>query len=495
MGTLRFRIPSGVQPEIVRDLERACVAGGYDNMPAPTRVSIDGDRLTLSRESSESGYPVAPWPIPGFGRLMGSAATLMEREEPYALLVELARGKVNQVRTQAAEWQSFGFELNSTFIQQLGDLSRRFGHVVTLPAGGVEIDREAESVLAAAYELANKLVHDYCSQLSQARLLRQGKIDCDLAIRLTGGTPEQSSTLVQAFNAVHIAMTWKSIEPTESNYYWDAADNALKWAEENDLSISAGPLINLSPRGLPDWLWLWEGDLQSIASFMCDYVGTAISRYRGRIRRWQIISGANRSGILKLGEEDLLWLTARLAEAAWQVDPDVELVIGLAQPWGEYLAKQEHTYSPFIFADTLIRAGLRLALLDLEWCMGISPHGSYCRDLLDSSKLLDLYGMLGVPLQVTLAYPASSENDARADLTQSVAAGQWGTEISPKSQAIWADAFIRLAIGKPIVRGACWAQLSDADEHSFPNCGLFDSTGQPRPAIEQITSIRQSLLK
>ena len=85
------------------------------------------------------------------------------------------------------------------------------------------------------------------------------------------------------------------------------------------------------------------------------------------VRRWHLTAASNVADVLTLSEDDLLWLTARLAEAAWQVDPALELVVGVAQPWGEYMARAEHTYSPFVFADTLIRSGLNLAALDVEW--------------------------------------------------------------------------------------------------------------------------------
>src|SRR5262245_51072667 len=337
MGMLRFRIPSGATPESVRDLDQSCVAGGYDNMPAPTQVTVEGGRLTLNRESSESGYPVIPWVIPGRGHFMWSGATLMERDQPYDLLVELARGKTTQLRCQSAEWQALGMEFNPTLEEELRDLSRKFSHLVTL-SSGAQTDRDAETTLIAGYDLANRLVDDYCRQILQARHSRQAKLDSSLGVRMTGMPAQASvSTVTSAVTTIHATMTWKSVEPNESNYQWERVDKLLNWAEGQGLQLVAGPLIDLSPRGLPDWLWLWEGDLQSIASFMCDYVGTAVSRYRGRIRRWHLVSGANIAGILKLGEEDLLWLTARLAEAAWQVDPDVELVIGLAQPWGRYL--------------------------------------------------------------------------------------------------------------------------------------------------------------
>ena len=38
-------------------------------------------------------------------------AALMERDEPYHLPVELARGTLNRIRNQLAAWQSLGFRL------------------------------------------------------------------------------------------------------------------------------------------------------------------------------------------------------------------------------------------------------------------------------------------------------------------------------------------------------------------------------------------------
>src|SRR5256714_4421925 len=132
-----------------------------------------------------------------------------------------------------------------------------------------------------------------------------------------------------------------------------------------------------------------------------------IKRYRGRVRNWQLTSASNCSSVLALGEDDLMWLTVRLVESARQADPRLEAVVGIAQPWGEYMALEDRTHSPFIFADTLIRSGLNFAALDVEIVMGVSPRGSYCRDLMDTSRLLDLYSLLGLPLRVTLGYPSA----------------------------------------------------------------------------------------
>jgi hypothetical protein len=263
---------------------------------------------------------------------------------------------------------------------------------------------------------------------------------------------------------------------------------------KRNLRVAAGPLLDFSPAGLPDWLWLWEGDLPSLSSFMCDYVETAVARYHRTIRRWHLTSGSNIASLLKLGEDDLLWLTARLAEAAWQIDPELELVIGIAQPWGEYMAREEHTYSPFIFADTLIRAGLKLAALDVECVMGVSPRGSYCRDLLDASRMLDLYAVLGTPLQVTLAYPSAPGKDPLADPGLSASGGHWESGFSPAVQADWAADFGALALCKPFVRSVYWAHLNDAEGHHLPHCGLLDSAARPKPALARLRQLRDEHL-
>jgi hypothetical protein len=463
-------------------------------MPGPAFSRVDAGILSVTRETSDSGSLVAPYEVANVGRFLGTSATLVERDAPYDLLVELARGKINQLRNQAADWIHGGMVIDPDLKTAMHEAAHLFAHVVTLETDRTQAAREA---LTAGCVAADMLVDSYLTQILRARHSRQGPLDATLGVRVNGVVPVAAQAeLANSVSSLVVPMTWRAIEPTEANYKWDAADATMKWAEDHGLPVTAGPLIDMSPRGLPDWLWLWEGDLQSIASFCCDYVETAVGRYRGRIRRWHLASAMNLVGTLKLGEEDLLWLTARLAEAAWQVDPEIELVLGIAQPWGDYLGQREHTYSPFIFADTLIRAGLKLAALDVEWIFGASPRGSYARDMLDGSRNLDLYSLLGVPLHVTLSCPADEGPDPLADpqmTTEGV--GWWRAPGTPGGQAAWAAAYGRLALGKPYVKAVNWAHLSDGEEHLLPHAGLLDPSGKPRPALSVFKSLRDEHLR
>jgi Glycosyl hydrolase family 10 len=495
MGTMTFHLPSGQPEPPGADLERACMAGGYDSMPTPTQVIRSPGELKLIRDVDESGYLVVPWDVDGVGRLMGSSATLIERPTAYQLAVELARGKVNQVRGQAADWRTAGLQVPDELDAHIRLAGMKFSQAVTGTAPA-EADTDALAALELAYKSGNDLVRAYVGQMLHARHQRQPRLDTLLGARMSGPVPPAAADAFSAaVNCVSLPLTWKQVEPIESQYKWETVDSLLAWAGGKNLRLAAGPLIDFSHAGLPDWLWLWEGDLPSLSSFMCDYVETVVGRYHKAIRRWHLTAAGNIADILKLSEDDLLWLTARLAEAAWQIDTELELVIGVSQPWGEYMARAEHTYSPFVFADTLIRAGLKLAALDVEWVMGVTPRGSYVRDLMDASRLLDLYAMLGTPLQVSLAYPSASGADPLADPKLSTGAGHWRTGFTPDVQADWAADFAGLAICKPFVKSAYWCQLTDAEGHQFPWCGLLDSAGKPKPVLDRLRQIREAHLR
>jgi hypothetical protein len=227
---------------------------------------------------------------------------------------------------------------------------------------------------------------------------------------------------------------------------------------------------------------------------MCRYVESAVRRYRSRIRRWQLTAASNWATVLGLSEDELMGLTFRLGEAARHVDPSLELVVGVSQPWGEQMAATDRTYSPFIFADHLIRSGLHLAGLNLELVMGIKGRGSYCRDLLETSRLLDLYALLGVPLSVTLGYPHSARVDPDGDPEMTADAGRWKTGFDPEAQADWSAAFGELALCKPFVQSVQWAHFSDQEPHQFPHCGLVDADGRPLPALAALGKLRDAHL-
>ncbi len=110
MGLLKFRIPSPLAEPRLADLRKSYVTG-LDRTPSRLSVEIRKDLLICQRGTTESGRLFAPWPVEGFGTPFIGTATLGERPEPYPLAVELARGKLNDVRNQLADWKQMGLRV------------------------------------------------------------------------------------------------------------------------------------------------------------------------------------------------------------------------------------------------------------------------------------------------------------------------------------------------------------------------------------------------
>jgi hypothetical protein len=495
MGTMTFQLPVSLPAEAARELKRACMAGGPDNSPWPTELDLGPQQLRVSRVVDESGYLILPWSIDRRGLMMGTSATLIERPRPYNLLVEMARGKVNQVRCQAFDWRAGGLQISAELERLIHDASQAFGRASTA-AAAEEASKHAQNALDLAYETAEHLVGAYVAQVFHIRHQRQARLDSTLGCRLgpTPPPPDFATQLTSAFNSVCLPLSWSSIESEEGSYRWDESDALVDWAHQHKLDVSAGPLIDFSSAQLPAWLWSWEHDLPHLAAFTCKFVETVVRRYRSRIRRWQLTAASNCADVLSLSEDNLLGLTYRLAESARQIDPSLELIVGIAQPWGEYMTVADRAHSPFIFADTLIRSGLNLSGLDVELIMGVTPRGSYCRDVLEISRLLDMYALLGVPLRVTLGYPSSAESDADADPDLHVEGGHWGDGFTPEVQAAWVAEVTALVLCKPYVQGVQWTHFRDTEPHQFPHCGLVDARDRVKPALSKLRELREKHL-
>jgi hypothetical protein len=394
-----------------------------------------------------------------------------------------------------------GLQISPALKKSMIDATLAFGKAVTNASGPSKpssTDTQlAQHALTLGYQGARLLVEAYVEQVFAIRHQRTARLETTLGCRVQPAQDSlpgllESGSFTKAFNSITIAFPWCDIEAEEGAYSWSGYDELVNWAIEQELPISGGPLIDFSSVQLPAWLWLWERDVATMASFMCKAVEATVKRYRQKIRRWQVCAGCNCARVLGLGEEELLGLTYRLAEAARQADPSLELVLGVSQPWGEYMASQDFHHSPFIFADTLIRSGLNnLAALDIEMVMGVNQRGSYCRDPLEASRMLDLYALLGVPLRVTVGYPASDKADPKADPDLQIDAGRWKSGFTAQVQSEWAAAFGALALCKPFVQGVQWVHLSDAQPHQFPHTGLLDAKGQERPALARLQQLRE----
>ncbi|MDP7276673.1 MAG: endo-1,4-beta-xylanase [Planctomycetaceae bacterium] len=494
MGVMRFRVcPAGFL-EGWPEAEQAYISG-FDGRVFPTRVEREGDELVCRRPTSESGRLHVAWPVAGYGRTVVSTSSLREQDATYLLPVELARGKIGQLRNQQAAWEIAGMVVPEGYEEASRQAHRIFARATALQDDPEEACRLAEAALVHAHNSAQLLTTAYVAQRLSVRSRRSThfptSLGCGLGKRFP---PSWDAVPPNVFNSVLIPVGWRQVEEEEGEYAWEATDALLDWSLERKLLAHGGPLLDFGSQGLPDWLSAWSGDVENLQSFVCDFVETALSRYVGRIRVWEIASRVNTGGELALGEEGRLALLARSVDIARQVGEFDQLLVRVEQPWGGYQARGGHLLSPLQFVDALVRSAPGLSGISLEITSGFSPTEPGRRDLMDLSRLIDLWSTLGLPLHVTIAAPSTGGQDAGGMFVGAGAgvnengsdSGEWTEE----RQAAWVNGVLPLLLAKQGVVGITWADLDDAGSCEFARAGLLGSDGSPRPVLETICQHR-----
>jgi hypothetical protein len=296
------------------------------------------------------------------------------------------------------------------------------------------------------------------------------------------------------FNAARVSVPWKSVAPSEGQYRWDELDAQVAWCRKLQVPIQAGPLVEFRASALPDWIWLWEGDFDTILGLVVDLVRQAILRYKGKIPVWNLVHRAACVDFLGLSEEEQIRIAARAMQVARQADPSAQFSIGVERPWAEWMGVSPFQLGPLHLADYLVRADLGVAGIVLEVAPGYSSPGSHIRDLFEFSKLLDLYALLNLPLHVWMSVPSSASPDPQSDPSVRVEIPQWPGMPDEALQASWAARWIAMAVAKPYVRSVSWLQTRDAYPHLYPNAGLYRVDGGAKPLIAWLKTFRRELL-
>ena len=493
MGLIRFDVYPATLLDDWPEVHRAYL-GGADGRIYPTRIEIEGRTIGCRRNSSESCHLQIAYLLPGRGRVMVSTTTLPEREAPYLLSVELARGKIVQLRNQSAQWQLAGMQLPTEFGDRLKEAQRQFAKAALSQNDAETATLLADEALNLAFMASDHLIVSYRQQAWAGRQQRFSLAPSLVGCELGPSEPPKTkqAEFLSCFNAASVSANWRDIEAIEGEYAWEFTDRQLEFCEAHRLTVRAGSLIDLGAAGLPDWLTPWEHDFFNLQSFICDFVETAIGRYAGRVRLWEVAARFNTGGVLSLNEEARLSLVARILDIARQVDGESQFLVRVDQPWGEYQARGQHRLTPLQAVDALVRSGVGLSGVNLEIAVGYLPGGTALRDPLEFSRLIDQWSLMGIPLYVTLACPSETGIDPQHASDIEPDPHVWPRPCDERQQAAWLDQIVPLLLAKPSVAGVFWSNFSDATPHRFPNAGLVTAQETPKLALARLQAWAQS---
>ena len=261
--------------------------------------------------------------------------------------------------------------------------------------------------------------------------------------------------------------------------------------------MHAGPLLSFDEDQVPEWLFIWEHDYETLRDLIYDHVQKMVTRYAQHVRVWNVVSGIHANNLFNLSFEQLMELTRMCCLLVKKLAPKSQVMIELIHPWGEYYARNQRTIPPLLYADMAVQSGIKFDAFGVQLYMGVPIDGMYVRDLLQVSSLFDEFVTLGKAVHVTACQvPSNISADAWDNwggLEPVPKAGMWHAPWSQRLQAEWLQAFYRIGISKPYVESICWRDLADYEDHYVPHGGLCRRDLEPKLAFRELRNFKAFL--
>ncbi len=490
MGDLRFRVANveAIDPRVWK----TAYISGMEGIPWYSHRRLEGDQFSIGRDIEESGKLNIVWPTKNLGNLCLSTTSLRVVELAYSLLVELARGTVYRMKNQCAEWQRIGLRLPTDFFPIAEQALNQFLKAVT-SKDVTEQDAFAQAAIDNAVDASVLLCDAFSSQVLEIRQQNEGRFSTLLGCRIQPEISIESisETVKSAFNLISVEADLNSVETASGRRDYTTFDQQIAWAHENGLRVCVGPLVDFRTEGLPRWMVMLNEGFENVQKAVCQHAQETVERYRGKVHLWNCGTGLNSSSEMRWTDEEVLRMSVALIETVRRADDRTPVLLTIDQPWSEYLGDDREGISPLHFADALIRADLGLSGLGLQINLDTWPEGTLPRDPIEISRLVDRWGLLGLPLMLVLTHPTSTASDPNAVADRNVSG--WSTGLNSQPTGLKADSLLRMLIAKPTVHAVIWNQLSDQPRGGLANAGLWDSQGKAKSLLSTAAKLKSKL--
>lgn len=495
---------------------------GQDEIPVPAEVRAEPGRLVCEKHSAEAaGLAIAfpPTEEASDRSLMLQTCLLPERDEPYLLSLELARQRIMMLFNKLEDWSLFDLPAEHEAIRALERARLAFtralvSHKLNRGEHGAyshEADRLAREALELALSASDALVSAHIARALPDRISGRayanaigkepGQIppqshavkspnDTGLVLPTkpvvsVGLNPVQFSEMLQRLvstgcDFVSLPTRWRDMEPDEGKYAFAATDRWIEWAvRQAKLPITAGPVVDLSRSNVPDWLYIWEHDYETLREVVYEHVKNIMTRYRRTVPRWTVLSGLNRNDNFQLSFEQMMDLTRMTMLLARKLHPHGKMQIEVRHPFGSEPGHRPRSLPGALYAEMVQQAGIGVDAWGIRFELDRPKPGEVGRDLMALSAALDRYALLDRPLAVTALSKASEP----------------GAEPPTEEDILWLKEAMQLIVSKPSVVSFVWQQRELPPGAKAPMPGsMIDATGQPKPAVRIATELRQSII-
>jgi hypothetical protein len=380
------------------------------------------------------------------------------------------------------------------------------GELVTQTQARVQFGKRMSGELAAAAAKiaapANAITDHESAESRSALLGTVGVIlptppQIGVAINPELFTPQLQKAVALCADFVCMPMRWVDMEPTEGKYLFGKTDRWIEWAvRQARLPIVGGPLVDFRRGCVPEWLYIWEHDYETLRELVYDHVKNLVTRYRRTVGTWTVASGLHVASNFALSFEQVMDLTRLVVMVVRKLQPGAKVQVQIDQPWGEYFADSTRAVPPMMYAEMVSQAGVNPDLYALRVEMGQPEQGRSTRDMMAFSSLLDRFAALERPVSVAaISAPSRAPDDEHLGIDAQMDPGYLREQWSPQSQVTWMTQALAIAASKPFVHSVCWYELYESTkpaDNKFD--GLIDATGAAaKPALWRLAEIRQAI--
>lgn len=539
---LTFAVFDSLGPAKQWSLRHAHVLGP-DDVAVPAEIRFEGGLIRAQKRISGSAALALQHAVPGAGVLTLRTCLLPDREKPYLLPLELARRQIMLLLNKLEEWVLF--ESAGGVMDLVQRALDSFTHALVVQSRGEAAGAySAESAAAAGAALHDTLLASEALALAASRSQHTKRMSGELAelasappppnaltdhetkasrsavvgspgrllpdppkvgaaVSSAHFTPELCNAATGGLDFITLPMRWLEMEPSEGKYAFAKTDRWIEWAvTKAKLPVTAGPILDLDPNSVPEFLYIWEHDYETLRDVIFEHVKTLVTRYRRTVNTWTVCSGLHATGALTLSAEQALDLTRGCVTIVRKLQPAAKVQIEISQPWGEHTAMPggAKTIPPMLYCEWLNQLPVPYDALGIRLQMGVPEPGRSTRDLMSISAMLDRYAQIDKPIALTCmgvpsAPPAPPAKGDTADLDD-LDPGYWHEPWSADQQARWAAQVGAIAASKPYVQSLCWQDLFDPalpQDAWMPAGGMMSASAAPKPGWKALRDLRQAL--
>lgn len=463
---------------------------GSDGVPLRAELEFRDATILCAKRADGPAALALLWDVPECGAMMLETSRLMDREQPYILPLELARGRLTRINLKREDWGLFDFEGVEPVageIDQARDLLVEALKAETPADQGKMADAALRQAILAGERLSQFHADIFLARRKQIHAFTRRTLGCTVAIENT--TDGYRQRLREGFDFAYLPVPWRAIEPKQGEFNWRPFDAWVEWLAKHRMPMRLGPLVSFHENHVPPWVSMYETDFETVRNLIFEHVRRLVERYGNYVYQWQVICGVHAENTFDFTFEQLMEVTRVTVALVKQLAPRSQTLIDLVAPWGEYYARNQRTIPPLLYADMVVQSGVGFDGLGVQLLFGRPADGMYVRDMFQISEKLDRLGNLGKSVHVTAVQVPSQQG------ANGAVGGCWRKSWDEAVQAQWVKEFYTIALSKPFVESVAWLDLADiGGPEGLEGGGLLRSDLAPKPAYKVVKDFRAELL-